>query len=92
MNLLSVIRKKNSGEIARNRLKTILVADQIHCSPETIDLMKDDMIRVLSKYMVVDRRGIQISLIQRRADDHGKTTPALYADIPILDIRGKGNY
>jgi len=36
MSLLPVFRKKNSGEIARNRLKLLLVADKADCSPEKL--------------------------------------------------------
>ena len=31
MSLFPVFRKKNSGEIARNRLKLLLVADKADC-------------------------------------------------------------
>ena len=36
MSLFPVFRKKNSGEIARNRLKLLLVADKADCSPEAV--------------------------------------------------------
>ena len=46
MSLFPVFRKKNSGEIARNRLKLLLVADKADCSPEVMQMIKDDMIHV----------------------------------------------
>ncbi|MBE7722766.1 MAG: cell division topological specificity factor MinE, partial [Lacrimispora celerecrescens] len=54
MSLLPVFRKKNSGEIARNRLKLLLVADKADCSPEIMQMIKDDMVRVVSRYMDID--------------------------------------
>ena len=39
-------RKNHSGSLAKKRLKVVLVTDKADCSPELIDRMKDDMIRV----------------------------------------------
>ncbi len=36
--------------------KVVLVTDKVDCSPELIDRMKDDMIRVISKYMTMKDR------------------------------------
>ena len=46
--------KKSSGEIAKNRLKILLISDRINCSPETIDRIKQDLVRSISKYMSID--------------------------------------
>ena len=54
MNLFFTLQKKNSGEIARNRLKLLLVSDKANCSSEIIEMIRDDMIRVISKYMEID--------------------------------------
>ena len=51
MNLLSVFQKKNSGEIARSRLKILLASDKLNCSPDIMEMIKDDMIHMISKYM-----------------------------------------
>ena len=59
MSLFPVFRKKNSGEIARNRLKLLLVADKADCSPEVMQMIKDDMIHVISRYMDVDSDRIE---------------------------------
>ena len=51
MNLLELFLKKNSGEIARNRLKLLLVSERAGCSPELLEMIKNDLIRVVSRYM-----------------------------------------
>ncbi len=78
------IRKNHSGSLAKKRLKVVLVTDKVDCSPELIDRMKDDMIRVISKYMKIDRDGIEIRIVNSRPGT------ALYAAFPILDIPNKG--
>ena len=44
-------KKKSSGEVAKDRLKLLLVSDRSNCSPETMELIKNDIIQVISKYM-----------------------------------------
>lgn len=47
-------KKKSSGEVAKDRLKLLLVSDRSNCSPETMELIKNDIIQVISKYMEID--------------------------------------
>ena len=46
--------ERRSGEIARKRLKLLLVADKTNCSPEFLEMIKDDIFQVVSKYMEID--------------------------------------
>ena len=78
------ITRNHSGSLAKKRLKVVLVTDKVDCSPELVDRMKDDMIRVISKYMTIDREGIEIRIV------NGRPQTALYAAFPILDIPNKG--
>jgi cell division topological specificity factor len=92
MNLFFSLRKKRSGEIARNRLKLLLVADKMGCSPELLEMLKSDMCYSISKYMDVDlsemEMGIRESLF-RGSDD---TIPTLYTYIPIHSLTYKGTF
>lgn len=92
MSLFPVFRKKNSGEIARNRLKLLLVADKADCSPEIMQMLKDDMIRVVSRYMNIDSDRIEIQMKKIKQPECERFTPVLYANIPIRDTPDKGIY
>ena len=46
--------KNNSGEIARTRLKLLLVSDQSGVNPGIIGMIRDDLVRVLSRYAQID--------------------------------------
>lgn len=48
--------KNNSGEIARTRLKLLLVSDQSGVNPGIIGMIRDDLVRVLSRYAQIDAR------------------------------------
>jgi len=77
--------RKSSGNIAKDRLKVLLISDRINCSPHTLNLMKQDIIRCISKYMSIDEENMEIVL--KKNNKRGKNKrPSLYANIPILDI------
>lgn len=71
-------RRKKSCEIAKDRLKILLISDRVNCSPEMMELIKADIVKVISKYMKIDTANMDIQI--------SKSTPALYANIPILDL------
>ena len=49
-------RKKSSSNVAKDRLKMVLVSDRANCSPEIMEQIKNDLIYVLSKYVEIDLR------------------------------------
>lgn len=82
-------RRKSSCQIAKDRLKILLISDRVNCSPEMMELIKTDIAKVISKYMKIDAENIeiQISTVGNRSGKgaSGKH-PMLYANIPILDV------
>ncbi len=84
MKITDLFKKKTSGEVAKDRLKLVLVSDRASCSPEIMQKIRSDIIEVLSKYAEIDMDGIDINITQVDSEDNnGKTVPALYANIPI---------
>ena len=83
MSFADFFRKKNSGNIAKDRLKLVLVSDRANCSPEVIELIKNDIIHVISKYMEIDAEGLDIQITQTESETDNGKVPALYANIPI---------
>ena len=50
MGLFELFKKKNSGGVAKDRLKLLLVSDRANCSPDVMEMIKNDIINVISKY------------------------------------------
>lgn len=75
--------RHNSGEIARSRLKLILVADKTHLSPGFLEQIKTDMVSVLARYMEVDSGQVDLRLIRMEATNTKEMIPVLCASIPI---------
>uniref|UniRef100_UPI0040576609 cell division topological specificity factor MinE n=1 Tax=Acetatifactor sp. TaxID=1872090 RepID=UPI0040576609 len=80
-------RKKSSCQIAKDRLKILLISDRVNCSPETMELIKADITKVISKYMKIDAENMDIQINAKGSKSGGRgKTPILYANIPILDL------
>ena len=87
MGFMDFFKKKNSGDVAKDRLKLLLVSDRADCSPDVMEAIKNDIIQVISKYMEIDAEGLDIQITQTESETCNGTVPALYANIPIKDLK-----
>lgn len=80
--LMKIFKKeeKKSGQIAKERLQVVLIHDRASVSPEVMEQLKNDIIAVISKYMDVNKSGMEISL----ANDDDSV--ALIANIPVHSL------
>lgn len=86
MGFADFFKKKASSNVAKNRLKLVLVSDRTGCSPEIMEQMKNDIISVISKYVEIDLEGLDIKITQEPDGNNG-TVPALFANIPIKEMK-----
>ena len=87
MGLMDLFKKKSSGNVAKDRLKLLLVSDRASCSPEMMEQIKNEIIQVISKYMDIDTEGLDIQITQTESESGNGSVPALVANIPVRDIR-----
>ena len=87
MKLLRFIFRKNSKDVAKDRLKLLLISDRTDCSADMLEMIKNDIIQVISKYMEIDAEGLDIQITQTESETTNGTVPALYANIPIKDLK-----
>ena len=87
MALLDFFKKKSSGSLAKDRLKLVLISDRANCSPEIMESIKNDIIKVISKYMEIDCEGLDIQLTQTESETSNGSVPALIANIPIKEVK-----
>lgn len=88
MGIKHFFMRKKSKEIAKDRLKILLISDRVNCSPEMMEMIKNDIAKVISKYMKIDTQTMEIQISKTGSKGQGKT-PTLYANIPILDLHTK---
>ena len=87
MGFSDFFRKKSSSNVAKDRLKMVLVSDRANCSPEIMEQIKNDIIQVISKYVEIDVEGLDIKIDQTESESTNGMVPALYANIPIKDMK-----
>ena len=77
----------NSKNVAKERLHLVLMQDRANVSADFLDLMKQEIIEVIKKYIDVDENAIDVRLTNKTNDDGTTGAPALYANIPIVSIK-----
>lgn len=78
---------KKSKNIAKDRLKLVLVSDRSNCSPELLETIKSEIIEVIKKHVEIDERELDFQITS--AQDGADGLPALIANIPIKEIKRK---
>ena len=95
MNFFKKFNKKdekianNSKEAAKERLHLVLMQDRANVSADFLELMKQEIIEVIKKYIDVDEKEIDVRLTNKENADGTNGAPALYANIPILNIKNE---
>ncbi len=92
MNFFKKMTKKEeqtlkSKDAAKERLHLVLMQDRANVSADFLDLMKQEIIEVIKKYIDIDESAMDVRLTNKENGDGVNGAPALYANIPILNIK-----
>ncbi|MDE6357932.1 MAG: cell division topological specificity factor MinE [Eubacteriales bacterium] len=79
-------RKSSSKDVAKDRLKLVLIHDRANCSTQVLEMLKTDIIKVISNYMEIDEEELDIQITKTDTDDKDGAVPMLYANIPIKSM------
>lgn len=74
-------RRQTSKAIAKERLRLVLIHDRAGIPPELLNVIKNEILTVISKHVKVERDGIEMNL------SHSQGQTRLVADIPIVSYR-----
>jgi len=75
------INGERSGQTARERLQLVLIHDRTDIAPAMLEQLREEMIQVISKYMVISEDGIELEL------EREERSVALVANIPVLEVK-----
>ena len=75
-----------SKNAAKERLHLVLMQDRAHVSADFLDMMKQEIVDVIKKYIDVDENEMDVKLENKVNEDGTSGAPALYANIPIVSI------
>lgn len=92
MDLFSFFTKKYpTKDIAKSRLKLVIVQDRINCSSQLLETLKTDILNVISNYMEIDEETLDFQIGNTSEVNGDEQTPVLYANIPIKNMRKLGS-
>lgn len=80
-------KKNQSSNVAKDRLKLVLIHDRINCSTELLEMMRADIVAVISKYVDIDTEDFNIEVSTLQGDSNGQKSPVLSANIPIKNLK-----
>lgn len=78
-----------SKDKAKERLHLVLMQDRANVSADFLELMKQEIIDVIKKYIEVEEGEIDVRLTNEIKEDGTTGAPSLYANIPIVNIRNE---
>jgi cell division topological specificity factor len=74
-------REPKSAQMAKERLKLVLVHDRTDISPGVLEMLKDDLIAAISRHIEIDPSAVRIEMAQEGREQR------LVADIPLRPVR-----
>jgi len=72
-----VTGNKNSANLAKERLKLVLIHDRTDISPKTLEKIKNELLAVILRHVDIDPDSVQIAMTQEGREQR------LIADIPL---------
>jgi len=73
--------KKSASQIAEERLRLVLIQDRLSLSSKEFEMLKEDIIKVLSKYFDIEENEIKINL------ERTKEKNIFEAIVPLISQR-----
>ncbi len=70
-------KEPSSADEAKERLRLVLINDRTDLSSDALESLKDDLLDVLSRYIIIDVKSMRIDITQDGRQQR------LIADIPI---------
>lgn len=80
-------KEEKSKDLAKERLKLVLIHDKANVSPQFLEMVKGEIIKVIKQYMEIDEEALDIQLTKVKSDEGDRIVPQLVANIPILNVK-----
>ena len=76
--------KSSSKDVAKDRLRMVLMHDRANCSVDLLEMIKNDILAVLAKYVDIGDMDLEIS---QEMSENNEPVSVLCASIPIKNMR-----
>jgi len=82
--------KPASKDVARDRLRMVLMHDRVNCAPDLLEMIKNDIMAVLAKYVDIGDMELDMQ-ISKEVNDNNEPVSVLSANIPIKNMRKRSD-
>lgn len=63
MRVFETVKKGNlSVDIAKDRLKVLLISDRVNCTPDTLEKVRHDLYITISRYMEITEENFDVQM------------------------------
>ena len=76
-----IFGRSGSASTAKKRLQLVITQDRTNISPETLNLLKDEIVAAISKHVDIDAANVEVTIANDEEGHH------LTANIPVLSSR-----
>lgn len=76
---------KKSSNVAKERLQLVLVHDRSTITPSFLNMIKSDILHVLSDYLEVEDDSIEVNISRTKTGEGMRST--LVANIPVCKVK-----
>ena len=77
-------KELDSKEVAKERLKNILMRDRVDISKDSVDMVRREIISVVKDYFVIKNKGSEVYLTNMRRGKSDEDENVLVALIPVV--------
>jgi len=82
--------KPSSKDVAKDRLRMVLMHDRVNCAPDLLEMIKNDILAVLAKYVDIGDIDLDMQISQEMSETN-EPVSVLSANIPIKNMRKRNN-
>ncbi len=88
MGLFGFGTKQKPKDVAKDRLRLILIHDRGDIPAETVEKIREEILEVLSKYIEIESEDVEIAVTKSDIIE-GDMQSSISCNIPIKGVRGR---
>jgi cell division topological specificity factor minE len=81
--------KEKTRNLAKERLNILLVQDRASISTDFMEIMKEDIVKVMQKYVIVDEKTVEIEMTNSIKNDGLRSETGFVIKAPIINVKNE---
>ena len=81
--------KEKTRNLAKERLNILLVQDRASISTDFMEIMKEDIVKVMQKYVILDEKTVEIEMTNSIKNDGLRSETGFVIKAPIINVKNE---